>query len=103
MEEAAAKQKVKDKPAKAIVSELKKPFQFKQEKELQEIEAAIASLEQKISVLNLIMIDGSTKPEDLIFTSVSINSYQKDLNSYLDQWLILTALKEANNVSRETY
>lgn len=96
LEEAAAKQKVKDKPAKAIVSELKKPFQFKQEKELQEIEAAIASLEHNISVLNLIMIDESTKSEDLISTSISINSYQKDLDSYLDQWLILTALKEAN-------
>lgn len=97
LEEAAAKQKVKtqDKPVKAVVSEPKKALPFKQEKELQEAEAAIASLEHKISGLNTIMNDSNTKPEDLIYASNSIIAYQTELNSHLDRWLLLTELKES--------
>jgi len=97
LEEAAAKQKVKtqDKPVKAVVSEPKKALPFKQEKELQEAEAAIASLEHKISGLNTIMNDSNTKPEDLIDASNSIIAYQTELNSHLDRWLLLTELKES--------
>lgn len=97
LEEAAAKQKVKtqDKPVKAVVSEPKKALPFKQEKELQEAEAAIASLEHKISGLNTIMNDSNTKPEDLIYASNSIIAYQTELNSHLDHWLLLTELKES--------
>jgi len=97
LEEAAAKQKVKtqDKPVKAVVFEPKKALPFKQEKELQEAEAAIASLEHKISGLNTIMNDSNTKPEDLIDASNNIITYQTELNSHLDRWLLLTELKES--------
>lgn len=97
LEEAATKQKVKtqDKPVKAVVFEPKKALPFKQEKELQEAEAAIASLEHKISGLNTIMNDSNTKPEDLIDASNNIITYQTELNSHLDRWLLLTELKES--------
>ena len=97
LEEAISKQNVKNniKPEKATVSDTKKAsFQFKQEKELQEIESSIASLEKSISDLNNVLNNPSTNSDDLITTSNTIQIQQKELNTIMERWLVLTDLKE---------
>ncbi|WP_299291778.1 ABC-F family ATP-binding cassette domain-containing protein [uncultured Mucilaginibacter sp.] len=96
LEEAAAKQKEKtqDKPAKATVIEPKKAFPFQQEKELQDLESKISSIEKTIADLNLVLNNPTTKAEGLISASETIQSNQKELDDYLERWLILTELKE---------
>ena len=96
LEEAAAKQKEKtqDKPAKATVIEPKKAFPFQQEKELQDLESKISSIEKTIADLNLVLNNPTTKAEGLISASETIQSNQKELDDYLERWLMLTELKE---------
>ena len=96
LEEAAAKQKEKtqDKPTKATVIEPKKAFPFQQEKELQDLESKISSIEKTIADLNLVLNNPTTKAEGLISASETIQSNQKELDDYLERWLMLTELKE---------
>ncbi len=96
LEEAAVKQKEKmqDKPAKATVIEPKKTFPFQQEKELQDLESKISSIEKTIADLNLVLNNPTTQAEGLISTSEAIQSNQKELDDYLERWLMLTELKE---------
>jgi ATP-binding cassette subfamily F protein uup len=96
LEEAAAKQKGKtqEKPVKSTIAEPKKAFAFHQEKELQELEAKIATMERDIARLNAVLNNPNTKAEDLILTSQTIQNNQLELDGYLERWLMLTELKE---------
>lgn len=97
LEETAGKQAIKNntKPEKATFSNTKNNnSHFKQEKELQEVESSIASLEQSIKELNSVLNNSSTNSEDLITTSNTIQLQQKQLDLHLDEWLLLTDLKE---------
>lgn len=97
LEETAGKQAIKNniKPEKSTFSNTKNNnSHFKQEKELQEVESSIASLEQSIKELNKVLNDSSTNSENLITTSNTIQLQQKQLDLYLDKWLLLTDLKE---------
>jgi ATP-binding cassette subfamily F protein uup len=97
LEDAEMKQNAKNqsKVAKPVVTDAKKSgFQYKEQKELQDTEAAIASLENKLVELSKTLNNPSTKPEDLITISTTIQSTQKELDILLDRWLALTELKE---------
>ncbi|MGI4022677.1 MAG: ABC-F family ATP-binding cassette domain-containing protein [Janthinobacterium lividum] len=97
LEDAENKQNVKNqsKTIKLTVVDTKKSaFQFKEQKELQDTEIAIAFLENKISELNEALNNFSTNADELIITSNSIQSSQKELDILLDRWLELTELKE---------
>ncbi len=97
LEETAGKQAIKNniKPEKSTFSNTKNNnSHFKQEKELQEVESSIASLEQSIKELNSVLNDPSTNSENLITTSNTIQLQQKQLDLHLDKWLLLTDLKE---------
>ncbi|MEX8549296.1 MAG: ABC-F family ATP-binding cassette domain-containing protein [Mucilaginibacter sp.] len=96
LEEAAAKQKEKtqEKTIKTASAEPKKTFAFQQEKELQELESKISSIEKTIADLNLVLNNPATKAEDLVSASETIQSNQKELDNYLERWLMLTELKE---------
>lgn len=97
LEEALSKQNIKNniKPEKTINTDTKKAsFQFKQEKELQEIESSITLLEKSIGDLNTVLNNPSTNSDDLITTSNTIQIQQKKLNIIMERWLVLTDLKE---------
>ncbi len=97
LEEAASKQDLKNqvKTVKPSTLDTKKTnFQFKEEKELQEIENSIAKLEALISDLNKSLNDSSLTSNELIETSNCIQSSQKELDGFLERWLVLTDLKE---------
>lgn len=97
LEETAGKQAIKNniKPEKSTFSNTKNNnSHFKQEKELQEVESSIASLEQSIKELNSVLYNSSTNSENLITTSNTIQLQQKQLDLHLDKWLLLTNLKE---------
>jgi len=97
LEEALSKQNVKNniKPEKTInINTKKASFQFKQEKELQEIESSITFLEKSIGDLNTVLNNPSTNSDDLITTSNTIQIQQKELNIIMERWLVLTDLKE---------
>lgn len=97
LEETAGKQAIKNniKPEKSTFSNTKNNnSHFKQEKELQEVESSIASLEQSIKELNSVLNNSSTNSENLITTSNTIQLQQKQLDLHLDKWLLLTNLKE---------
>jgi len=97
LEEALSKQNIKNniKPEKTINTDTKKAsFQFKQEKELQEIESSITFLEKSIGDLNTVLNNPSTNSDDLITTSNTIQIQQKELNIIMERWLVLTDLKE---------
>lgn len=97
LEEALSKQNIKNniKPEKTINTDTKKAsFQFKQEKELQEIESSITLLEKSIGDLNTVLNNPSTNSDDLITTSNTIQIQQKELNIIMERWLVLTDLKE---------
>lgn len=97
LEEALSKQNIKNniKPEKTINTDTKKTsFQFKQEKELQEIESTITFLEKSIGDLNTVLNNPSTNSDDLITTSNTIQIQQKELNIIMERWLVLTDLKE---------
>lgn len=97
LEEALSKQNIKNniKPEKTINPDTKKAsFQFKQEKELQEIESSITFLEKSIGDLNTVLNNPSTNSDDLIITSNTIQIQQKELNIIMERWLVLTDLKE---------
>lgn len=96
-EDAASKliAKNQNKPVKTVSVDTKKPnFQFKQEKELADLELSIAKLETSITGHNKQLNNASTKTEELISISNTIQSLQKELDSILEKWLILTELKE---------
>lgn len=97
LEEALSKQNIKNniKPEKIINTDTKKAsFQFKQEKELQEIESSITFLEKSIGDLNTVLNNPSTNSNDLITTSNTIQIQQKELNIIMERWFVLTDLKE---------
>lgn len=97
LEEALSKQNIRNniKPEKTINTDTKKAsFQFKQEKELQEIESSITFLEKSIGDLNTVLNNPSTNSDDLITTSNTIQIQQKELNIIMERWLVLTDLKE---------
>lgn len=97
LEDAENKQNVKNqsKTIKPVLTDTKKSaFQFKEQKELQDTETAVAFLENKISVLNKALNNPSTKAEEFITISDTIQSSQKELDVLLDRWLVLTELKE---------
>jgi len=97
LEEALSRQNIKNniKPEKTINTDTKKAsFQFKQEKELQEIESSITFLEKSIGDLNTVLNNPSTNSDDLITTSNTIQIQQKELNIIMERWLVLTDLKE---------
>jgi ATP-binding cassette subfamily F protein uup len=98
LEDAEMKQNAKNQSkvvVKPTVTDSKKSaFQYKEQKELQDTEATIASLENKLGDLNKTLNNTSTKPEDLITISTTIQSTQKELDILLDRWLALTELKE---------
>ncbi len=97
LEEAASKQDLKNqvKTVKPSTLDTKKTnFQFKDEKELQEIENSIAKLEALISDLNNSLNDLSLTANELIEVSNRIQSFQKELDGFLERWLVLTDLKE---------
>ncbi|MVN22779.1 ABC-F family ATP-binding cassette domain-containing protein [Mucilaginibacter arboris] len=97
LEETVVKQKTKtqDKPLKASVPEIKKPSNYKQEKELLEVEMDIASVESKIAELNLILNNPSSKTEDIILASKNVQTYQIELDAFLNKWMNLSELKES--------
>lgn len=97
LEEALSRQNIKNniKPEKTINTDTKKAsFQFKQEKELQEIESSITFLEKSIGDLNTVLNNPSTNSDELITTSNTIQIQQKELNIIMERWLVLTDLKE---------
>jgi len=97
LEEALSRQNIKNniKPEKTINTDTKKAsFQFKQEKELQEIESSITFLEKSIGDLNTVLNNPSANSDDLITTSNTIQIQQKELNIIMERWLVLTDLKE---------
>lgn len=97
LEEALSRQNIKNniKPEKTINTDTKKAsFQFKQEKDLQEIESSITFLEKSIGDLNTVLNNPSTNSDDLITTSNTIQIQQKELNIIMERWLVLTDLKE---------
>ncbi|RYE14147.1 MAG: hypothetical protein EOP45_20075 [Sphingobacteriaceae bacterium] len=94
LEEVANKQTVKNtkqekEPAKEII---KSTNNFKQEKELHEVEKTIATLEKSIADLNLNLNDSSISTEELIEISTAIQSQQKELDAYLEKWMQLSEL-----------
>ncbi|MGI4803669.1 MAG: ABC-F family ATP-binding cassette domain-containing protein [Janthinobacterium lividum] len=95
LEDAASKQVAKNniKPEKisSVNSVVTKP-NFKQDKELKELEVNIATLEQSITNYNLIINDPKSNTEDLIAASNGAQNQQKDLEKLLEKWLILSDL-----------
>ncbi|MGI4751093.1 MAG: ABC-F family ATP-binding cassette domain-containing protein [Janthinobacterium lividum] len=79
------------KPEKNITTDnLKTKSTFKQDKELSDLEIKITTLEESIKDLDLVLNNPTTKTEDLIIASNSIQSQQKELNQYLEKWLALS-------------
>ncbi|WP_419802247.1 ABC-F family ATP-binding cassette domain-containing protein [Mucilaginibacter sp.] len=94
LEDANNKQIVKNsnKPEKAVSINNSSKNSFKQDKELTDLEANIATLEKSISDLNLVLNHKETKTEDLISASNNIQSLQKELDQLTEKWLTLSDL-----------
>ncbi len=59
-------------------------------KDLKDLEVKIATLEQSIISLNQLLNDPNCNTDDLVSTSNSIQSKQKELDKLLEDWLILS-------------
>lgn len=97
LEEAVSKQNVKNqvKTVKPSAADVKKSdFQFKEEKELLDTEDSISKLENLISVLNKSLNSSSLTANELIEVSNRIQFSQKELDGFLERWLVLIESKE---------
>ena len=94
LEDVNNKQIVKNsnKPEKAVSINNSSKNSFKQDKELTDLEANIATLEKSISDLNLVLNHNETKTEDLISASNNIQALQKELDQLTEKWLTLSDL-----------
>ncbi|RYY06544.1 MAG: ABC transporter ATP-binding protein, partial [Sphingobacteriaceae bacterium] len=93
LEEVASKQVIKNsKTEKETAKPQVKANNFLQEKELLDVEKMIATLEKSIADLNLSLNNTSISTEELIDTSKTIQSQQKELDIYLEKWLLLSEL-----------